>query len=232
MNNVINRTNEMFVRVLNFAAERPDSFPAGSLGRDMLSELEDVITNVNEAITSQTSGLGSVQRATAERMTARETLQNRMQSFVRTARAMALDTPGLENKFRLPRSGSDSALLQTARAFLADGLSFKEEFLRYGMDPTFLEDFEGEIEDLRRAIGGQNTGRDLHVIATASLETIIERGMNAVRRLDAIVRNKFRNVPAILAAWESARHIESPPRSRTRTNGRATAPTSDAVQSD
>jgi hypothetical protein len=36
--------------------------------------------------------------------------------------------------------------------------------------------------------------------------------MNAVRELDAIVRNTFRDDPATLAEWTSARHIERAPR--------------------
>lgn len=230
MNNVISRTCEMFTRVLNFAAERPDSFPADTVGREMLSVLEDVISNVNEAITSQTSGLSYVQRASAERMGAREALRERLQAMTRTARAMALDTPGLENLFRLPRKASDSALLQAARAFVADGLSYREQFIRYGMEPTFIEDLQGEIADMERAMSGQNTGRDSHVVATATVEMMVERGLNAVRRLDAVVRNKFRDVPAILVAWESARHVESPQRARRRTNGNGGGTTPEARQ--
>lgn len=45
--------------------------------------------------------------------------------------------------------------------------------------------------------------------------------MNAVRKLDAIVRNKFSDDPSTLAAWESVRRVESPSRARRRTNGGA-----------
>jgi hypothetical protein len=214
MNSVINRVYEMFVRVLSFASERAAALPAGSLGAATVGELKDVVESLTEAATTQTSGLSSVQRATAERMAAREALRESMQALARTARVMALDTPGLENKFRLPRSGSDPALLQNARAFAADALPLKDEFLRHAMHATFLEDFKEDIADLERAMGQQNTGRGAHVSATVSVETAAERGMTAVRKLDAIVRNQFRDDPATLAAWESARHVESPTRRR------------------
>lgn len=35
-----------------------------------------------------------------------------------------------------------------------------------------------------------------------------DRGINAVMRMNAIVRNKFRDDSAALSAWESANHIE------------------------
>jgi hypothetical protein len=219
MNSVINRTYEMFVRVLSFAAERAGAFPSDSLGAEMVTELKRVVESLTEAGTTQTSGLTSVQRATAERMAAREALRESMQALSRTARVMALDTPGLETKFRLPRSGSDPALLQTARAFASDAVPLKDLFLRHAMHASFIEDFKEDIADLERAVAQQNTGRGAHVSATASVETEAERGMNAVRKLDVIVRNLFRDDAATLAAWESARHVESQPRTRKRSNG-------------
>jgi hypothetical protein len=46
------------------------------------------------------------------------------------------------------------------------------------------------------------------VTATAAIDELIERGLRIARRLDAIIRNKFRDDPARLAAWTSAHHVE------------------------
>jgi hypothetical protein len=218
MNSVINRTYEMFVRVLSFASERAGAFAEGSLGAETVAELKRVVEELTESATTQTSGLSSVQRATAERLAARESLRESMQAITRTARVMAIDTPGLENKFRLPRSGSDPALLQAARAFAADALPLKAEFLRHEMPESFIDDLKEDIAELERAMGQQNTGRGAHVSATASVESAAERGMNAVRKLHVLVLNKFREDPATLAAWESARHVEGGSRTRRRSN--------------
>lgn len=219
MNSVINRTYEMLVRVDAFASERAASFPANTLGGETVAELKEVIQALTAAITSQATGLSSAQSATAERLAARDALRESMKAVARTARVMALDTPGLESKFRLPRSGSVQALLMTARAFAADAAQLKAGFIRHEHPETFVEDFASRITALERAMGDQNTTRSVHISATASVESLIERGMNAVRKLDAIVRNKFRDDPSTLAAWESARHVESPSRARRRTNG-------------
>lgn len=232
MNSVINRTYEMLVRVDAFVSERAASFPSNTLGGEKVAELKEVIQALTIAITSQTTGLSSAHRATAERLAATETLRESMKAIARTARVMALDMPGLENKFRLPRSGSASTLLHTARAFVMDALPLKAEFIRHELQPTFVEDFESDIADLESAMSGQNTGRDAHVSATVSVESAAERGMNAVRKLDAIVRNKFRDDPATLAAWESARHVESPSRTRKRKNGGAGSTNSQEGQKD
>jgi hypothetical protein len=219
MNSVINRTHDMFLRVDAFVSERPTAFPPNTLGGETVAELRGVIRALTGTITAQTTGLTDAQRATAERLAASEALRENMKAVARTARVMALDMPGLENKFRLPRSGSVPALLQAARAYAADALPLKAGFIRHEHPETFIEELETQIAALERAMGDQNTKRDAHISATASVETLIERGVNAVRRLDAIVRNKFRDDSATLAAWESARHVESPSRTRKRTNG-------------
>ena len=219
MNNVFTRTQETFLRVQRFTSERASFFPAGSLGAEMCEEINIVVQALNEALASQTSGLNSAQQATAAREAARQTLRADVQAITRTARAMALDTPGLENKFRLPRSGSDQALLAAARAILKDAEPLKAEFIRHELPASFIDDLHSHVADLEEAMGEQNTGRGAHVTATASIEPTIERGMNAIRKLDAIVRNKFRDDPAALAAWESARHIASAGRTRKRSNG-------------
>lgn len=221
MNNQFIRRFEMLTRVRDFVAARAETFPQTSLGGQQLTALNRVVEDLSREAATQASGVSSVQQATVSRAGAREALRDSMQAISRTARAMALDNPGLENKFRMPRSGSDRALLSTARAFAADALLLKDEFIRHELPPTFIEDLRADIADMERAIGSQNSGRGTHVIATVSIDEGLERGMSAVRKLDAIVRNKFHNDPATLAAWESARHVERYTPTPRRANGDA-----------
>ena len=130
-----------------------------------------------------------------------------------TARALALDTPGLETKFRMPRSGTDQALLTAGRAFAADAVPLAGAFQQHEMPANFIDELHADIAALEEALSGRARSRDAHVVATAALEATVERGSKAVQRLHAIVRNKFRDDPAVLAAWESASHVER--RSRT-----------------
>src|SRR5438309_1464910 len=136
MNNVITRTAEMFVRVSAFGAERVNDFQTGSLGAEQFANVAGAVETINSQMTTQTTGKSSVQQATATRTNAREALHASLQAITQTARAMALDTPGLENKFRMPRSGSDQALLYAARAFATDAVALKAEFLRHEMNAT------------------------------------------------------------------------------------------------
>jgi hypothetical protein len=108
---------------------------------------------------------------------------------------------------------NDQRLLETARAFLADAAPLKAEFLRHDVPERVLQDLEANIAAFAAAADGQNAGTESSVTAVAAIDAAIERGMNAVRRLDPIVRNRLGQDAAGLAAWESARHIERPSRS-------------------
>jgi hypothetical protein len=122
---------------------------------------------------------------------------------------MALETSGLEDKFRIPRGNvNDVDLLNIARAFAADALPLADGFTEHGLPGNFLEDLNADIEAFERAIDEQQRSKRERVSATAGLDDAVERGVNKVRQLDAVVRNKFRDHLARLAEWETARHTQ------------------------
>ena len=103
-------------------------------------------------------------------------------------------------------------LIRTRIIPASDALPLKAEFIKRGLPDDLIDDLEADIEILEQAITHEAQGKESHVAATAAIDQEIERGMNAVRELDAIVQNIFRNDPAALAEWASASHVERPPR--------------------
>ncbi len=162
--------------------------------------------------TTQTSSAGAARQGSTSRAVAHAALREDLLAITRTARALALDVPGLDDKFRLPRSGSDTALLNSARAFAADAAPLTAEFIRHELPADFLDDLNADIADFEQAVNSQNTGMDARVAATAAIDGALERGLKAVQRLDVIVRNKFHNDLSTLAAWTSASHVERAPK--------------------
>lgn len=212
MKDIERRKYEMFLRVREFGARRAAEFPESSLGRELLNRLDAVVTALDEHAAAQTSRRGGAQEGAAGKAAARDELRRDLEAISRTARALAIATPGLENKFRAPRSVSDQALLWTARAFAADALPLKTEFTRRGLPEDFLEDLSDDIEAFEQSITGTIREREAQVAATAAIDDSIERGANAVSELDVIVRNRFAADAATLAAWLSASHTQRPPR--------------------
>jgi hypothetical protein len=215
MRDTARHRHEMFLRVREFGASRAAQFPATTLAGELFTRLNGVIDEMDTHTAAQASGRSSSMESTGSKAAARDELRRDLEAISRTARAMAISTPGLEDKFRAPRSISDQALLALARAFAADALPLKAEFTRRGMPDDFLEDLASDIEEFEQAINQKIQKREEHVAATAAIDSVIERGVDTVRELDAIMRNKFADDPASLAAWLSASHTQRAPRQTT-----------------
>ena len=76
------------------------------------------------------------------------------------------------------------------------------------MSPDFIEDLQSQIAEFEQAATHQNEHTQSRVSATAELDDTIDEGLKLRRQLNAVVRITARNDPGLLAAWESASHIE------------------------
>lgn len=206
------RRLEMFIRVRQFGAAHATAFPANTRGGEVFATLNTVVDELEGHADAQSSGARSAKEGTAVKAVARAALREDMEAITRTARAMALSMPGLDDKFRLPRNLGDQAWLAAARSFATDAEPVKAEFIRRGLPTDFLDDLNAGIAAFEDSVDGSAQKTGARVAATTAIDTAIERGMNAVRELDAVVHNVFSNNPATLAEWTSASHTERAPR--------------------
>jgi hypothetical protein len=215
MNDDERRRFEMFLRVDGFGDAHAVSFPAGTLGQEVFGNLRAVIDELRSLAATKFSSASSAKQGTSSKGVARDRLLRRMERISNTAQAMAITTPDLNEKFRMPRSNvSHQALLSAARAFVTDARPLKDIFIRHEMPANFIEDLESTIKDFEKASEEQTRGTEERIASRAGIDEAIDRGLNEARRLDAIVRNKFLDDPSTVAEWESARHIERAPKSK------------------
>lgn len=206
------RRYETFLRVREHGASRTTEFPMESLAGELFNGLGRVIEEIDAHTRAQASSQGSVMEGSTSKAAARDQLRRDMEAISRTARAMAMTVPGLEDKFRSPRSVSDQDLLVRARAFAADALPLKAEFIRRGLPDNFLDELLSDVAEFEQAVNQKMQAREAQVAATAGIDDAIERGVDILRELDAIMRNKYANDPVSMAAWLSASHTERSPR--------------------
>jgi hypothetical protein len=225
MKDTITRRFDTFIRVRQFGLDRAGSFPAGSRGREVLDDLNEAIGELEEYAAAQSSGKRAAKESTNSKAAAFAALREDLEAIRRTARAIALTRTGFDDQFRLPNNAGEQEWLATARAFAADAEPIKTEFIRRGLPGDFLEDFNASIEAFEHSISNRAQKKGAHVAATVRLNKATERGINDLRELDAIVRNVFRNNPAVLAEWASASHTERAPR---RANADKTPPKPEA----
>lgn len=209
MKDLERRRLDMFARVREFGETQGAEFAEGSRGAELFAVVGEVVGELQKHAAAQAAGAGGGAQGSAGRSAARDELEQQLMAVSRTARHMLPGVPGVAERFRLPRTNrNDQQLVATARDFLAAAEPYKDEFVRNEMPQKFLEHLEAAIAALESAIAEQNRQRGAGVSATESIDDAIDRGMEAVRALDAVVRNKFADDPAALAAWTSASHVE------------------------
>jgi hypothetical protein len=215
MEDTQNRRHQMFVRVKGFGVDHTGDFAANSLGNQLFTDLSGIVTELDTHAAAEASGRGTAREGTSTRAEARDVLRDDLEAINRTARAMAEDTPGIDDKFRLPRGNNDQNLLSAARAFAADAAPLSAQFISHEMPADFLTDLNTDISNMEAAISRQAGGVGDHVSAGVAIDETIDKGMVIVRKLDAIVRNKYLNNQAVLAEWTTASHTERSPKRKT-----------------
>lgn len=121
---------------------------------------------------------------------------------------LAAESPGLENKFRMPLTFREQDLLNAARTFLGNATPLKADFIREEMPKDFLEQLITAISDFETAINEANRTKGSKVSAHEAQDDDLSEAIGLLRKLDIVMRNKFAHDRAMLAEWTSASHIE------------------------
>jgi hypothetical protein len=200
----------MFERVNDFGEANASAFPAKSLGAEKFAALKEITDQLKTHGMEEASGRDAAMVSTGSKREAREALRTQMEAISQTAKRMAASTPGMENSFRMPRTSSDQALLNGARAFATDAEPLKKQFIQWELPADFPDKLKAAIENFEHAVNARNLSRNRSVAATAAIDEVNSRGKQLVRDLDAIVSNKFRDDKSTLAAWKGAVHLERP----------------------
>lgn len=183
-----------------------------SLSTQLFATLATIVTKLDGHAATQISSRGAAREGTTTRGQAREELRADLVAINRTARAMAAEVPGINDKFRVPPVGNDQLLLSAARAAAVDAQPLSAQFIAHEMPADFLTDLNDDIARLEATMGNQSSGVGNAIAARAAIETTVDDGVAVIGKLDAIMKNKYASDPATLAEWASASHTERAPR--------------------
>lgn len=207
------RRREAFLRLKAFANNHPD-IPATTVWAQLVTELDSVNADLAEQVAAEESGHSVKRTGTASRDSAREDLKDRVEAIVRTARAIDETKPGFADGYRGASQLSDRGLLDLAIGIARISPPQKADFLSHGMPSSFLEDLDGAIAKLQQTMTDQSEGKAGVKSAGVEIEETMDQGMSVRRRMDAVVRNVYRDNAAVLAEWETASHIEQAPKKK------------------
>lgn len=205
------------VRVGEFGATRSSDFPADSFAGASFAELARVVGELRRFSVAKSSHQTSKRQNTTAKSSAKGALIEDLRAINRSARAMARRIPGIDDKFRMPRKLNDQAFLTVALMFAADAEPLAEEFAKYELPANFLADLRGDIAAFEKACGDQSAAQNSATDANETIDDLIATGLDIVRDLDAVVKNRYRNDALTLSVWTRAAHVERPARAAVAT---------------
>jgi hypothetical protein len=199
--------------VNTYATEHPLT-PANTEAAALLTELGTVIEDMNTAIAAQEGGLAEEIGAAGDRQRTAKDLRADMRDVIKTAQTLDPDTfPGVREEFRMPSSRKLAVLSAAAHGFL-DKMTgpLKTAFTAHGLEADFDERIQAKVALLDSALGRKNAGLITRKGGTLGLAEKSRRGMEIVRKLDAIHRNKLRTAdPVLFGVWNAAKRLEAMP---------------------
>jgi hypothetical protein len=208
------RKLQMFVRVRDFGTARRDTFPAASSAGKLFAAVAAAAEVLEQQLSSTPGGRSSPREGTTSKAMARHTLRRRLSTIATLSRALALDTPGLADKFTIPLNCGDDRLLVIARSFATNSRPFAKLFIAHDMPSNFLSALTEEIDAMAEAMVKGRVGREQAKTMRGDIDATIDKGVRAVVKLNAVIRSRLQDDRTALASWDEARRIDYSARTR------------------
>lgn len=172
-----------------------------------------VVRTVIDALESQAAkqASGARRQAVEQKSVLKAALKRKLKDISRTARALNFDDAGFRRLFSIPEGSGEQKLLAAAREFAEQAAKRREDFLRFGMPASFVEDLTADIAAFESAANQKAGAQGANAGATAEIDAQIERAMESATILNAIMQNVYRDNAQKLAEWTTARRIRRSP---------------------
>jgi hypothetical protein len=218
MNDRIKRRYDKFGREITFFNDNKTDFaPAGEAAK-RAGNLVRIVQEMDDAKAGQGGGSATPKEVLLD------SLQLDLGNIHRIAAAIAQDEPGFADDFRTAEN-SESSLTTAGDKYLAqfqpaDGDTAAQRaaktaliarFVAHELPATFVDDLQGDLEDIAAAHEQLQSGDQGSVENTAALGRLARAGMKESTDLDAILRAKYTRNADQLRGRESASHLERTP---------------------
>jgi hypothetical protein len=196
-------------RALEFSLAHPDPSPGYAT---TLASLQGLLARADELISLQRDRIAQVRGATVQKRGLRRRIRrSQMKHLAKVAESASRENPELAQKFLLrPEQIPYLEFQAMARAMLAEAQGNKELLVKYGLAETVLDGMVKNVKQFDQAMEQSTEARRGHVGASAELDAIGEQIVHLVNVMDGLNRDRFADVPEILAEWTSASNVFGP----------------------
>jgi len=201
------RRYEMLVRISAFGAAHADVFPATSGGGKLFAALNTIVGALGTNVVAQAGSKSAARQGASSKDAASDHLRDLLLTLARTAKVVTAGTPGLGEKFRVPKTHSEQRLVAAARAMVQDATPFADAIVSHNLPATFLADVTAAIDALQASIQSHASAKEARAAAGAGITQQLAAARVIAEQLDAIVPNQLGADEAALAEWKSARRV-------------------------
>ena len=202
------RETERNIRTSEFLNANAADFARNAMAKADIADLNERVGLVQAAYRLQLASGDSVRHDYGAVKDLYGALLDDMRDIAGFARSMTRRTPNIDDLFRVPPGSGRRSLIAAARVFAENAAPYKQKFVDYGMDETFVEDLLERADALEAALNAAAASSGERVGATGTLESEVDAASDIVEALDPIVRRIYRNNQTKLAAWTFATHVE------------------------
>ncbi|MET0752830.1 MAG: hypothetical protein ABWZ66_05635 [Pyrinomonadaceae bacterium] len=205
------RENERNIRANDFLQENKAEFAANTYATTQIEALKTEITEGSDAREEQISSDGGARQYYEIAENANEELIEAMDDVIDFAVTMGEEIDGIEERFRRVRSGGKRGRIARARVIAADAVPYEAIFIGRGLDKDFIENLNNKADALEQALTNAVSQTGKRTGATGKKLLSTKNAGKIVKNLDPIVRKRYRDEPAKLAAWDYASRVRRSP---------------------
>lgn len=225
MNSGQRRRNERAQRVDVYMDAATEDFPPDGKGGTLAAQLKELLAQTAALSQTRAAHANKRRQGTEGREDARAALRRMVKLVWDTHKTITIDRPDTKGLFESPsKIKSDDALVTAARSYIDAAAPLAQLFAEYSLSAAFFNDLRAKADALQSYTSLQHAGASAGVDSTAAIEETLRQIDEVVERLHTVVTNKYRDDPARLAAWQSARHVERARRSKPQEADEAVPP--------
>jgi hypothetical protein len=202
--------NERYERCLTCVDAEFADMPADSGGKEAADGLREAFEEIQTEGTAQAGAGDSAKVGTGQRSLARFNLKEWRKTLARTADAEARKTAGFDEDFPPPYGENDDKLITKSRAVAPKAVEKKAVFIKRGMESADVLSGESLVAAFETALGVTNTALSHKGAATGGKASAYGRAAEFYEDLDIYIRNKYRDQPDKINAWNIASRLERP----------------------
>lgn len=197
------------VRMENFLIDNAADFTLNTIATAKITQLKTTNAAAQQKRQNQIGGAGEIKQDYNLYADAFDAMIADMETVRDFAVSIARENPGLESKFRIPRTGGKSAKIAAAYVFVKDGEEAGQLFFDSGLETDFFTKLKSKVDAAQHSLNAVQTSTGKRSGATSALETNVKASSQTVEDLRPIVNYTYRDNPAKLAEWIHAAKVKS-----------------------